>query len=357
MDNLLLPAFPDNPVAIASSSSKEYAPYLAVFLQSIKAHISKEKKYDFIIFESTWPDYLREKFISLFRSDNFSIRFINPEPYIEGLDLYITASHYKRECYYRILAPVLLKKFKKILFTDLDLIAQEDISILLEKEYLLGRTIGACTDPSFKKAYQEEMTVADINIKEYTNCVLKIKPEEYYNTGVLLIDVEKYLEQDAFNKIINLISNNYFIYQEQCALNCFFRGKIATLPPEWNCQINNGTIFDKELNEKYLKKITKANIYHFLGVNKVWFATTREKSDIWWKYARQTPFYEEIITNLINFRILKLKKELKNNSLFNRIKRKINRISLVFFPLNTRRRKALKRIVKSVLRKKINKKQ
>ena len=398
MNDLLLPAFPDNPVVIASSSSKEYAPYLAVFLESIKDHMSNEKKYDFIIFESSWSDYLRDKFKKLYSSANFSIRFINPEPYLGGRNLNISDSRFRRECYYRLWAPIILRNYKKILFTDIDLLAQGDISLLLENDFLSDMTIAACIDSSFEKAYQRGMSAGNINIREYVDSVLKIKPDKYYNTGVLLIDVEKYIKADVLSKILDLISNNFFLYQEQCALNSFFAEKIATLPPEWNCQINNGTIFDKELNETYLNKIKTPKLYHYLGENKVWYLPERELSDIWWQYARRTPFYEAILANLMNYKNSKLRdeqiklrseqaklsndqaklrdeqvklkaeqaklrseqaklsndqaklkselREKEERKLFNRIKRKIYKTSLVFFPLNTRRRNVLKTILR-----------
>lgn len=128
MNKKILPAFKDNSYAIACSSSIEYAPYLSVYLCSIKEYASKDNKYDIIILENSWPEYLRKKFQIFFNANNFSVRFVNPESFFEGIDLYITHSYFKRECYYRLAAPQILNCYTKILVTDIDLIVLCDIN-------------------------------------------------------------------------------------------------------------------------------------------------------------------------------------------------------------------------------------
>ena len=115
----VFPMFPKNKCAIACSSSAEYAPYLSVFLQSIKEHASSKNTYDIIVFESSWTDDLRKQITDYFNSDNFSVRFVNPEYLFDGVDLYTTHSYFKRECYFRISAPEILNHYDKKLHQHL----------------------------------------------------------------------------------------------------------------------------------------------------------------------------------------------------------------------------------------------
>lgn len=307
----VLPMFAKNKFAIACSSSVEYAPYLSVYLQSIKEHASSKNTYDIIVFESSWTNDLRKQITDYFNSDNFSVRFVNPEYLFDGVDLYTTHSYFKRECYFRISAPEILNHYDKILFTDIDLVAMNDIANIFKLD-LNGNVIAASLEPIYKNFYYANRTIAGINIREYTDDVLQIKPENYYNTGVLLIDVKKYLQQKVFYKLLDLIKENRFIYQEQCALNKFFRNKIATLPIEWNYEVDRAVID----NPKYSRNITNVNICHFLGRQKPWFFPNGTYCDVWWNYARRTPFYEEIESrknkNDIQRELLDLRKELAN---------------------------------------------
>ena len=49
----------------------------------------------------------------------------------------------------------------------------------------------------------------------------------------------------------------------------------------------------------YKKYFLKAKIYHFCTGEKVWLYPNMEHSNIWWKYARISPFYEEIVQRML----------------------------------------------------------
>ena len=42
----------------------------------------------------------------------------------------------------------------------------------------------------------------------------------------------------------------------------------------------------------------KTNIIHYPGLEKPWFYPEMQHADIWWEYARRTPFYEEILKRM-----------------------------------------------------------
>lgn len=292
-NNEIKPVFKNNKNALACSCSAEYSPYLATYLQSIREHASSKNKYDIIVFESSWSEELKQKFQTFFNSDNFSVRFVNPEYLFNGINLYVTHTYFKRECYFRLAAPIVLKNYDKILFTDIDLIAMNDIANIF-KFNLRGNTIAACIEPIYKIFYYSGRSIAGINIKEYTDHVLQIKPENYYNTGVLLIDVKKYLNENAFEKMLKLISQHKFVYQEQCALNRFYRRKITTLPIEWNYELDPNVLDNPDL----AKNINDVNICHYLGRYKPWDVPNVPYGEIWWKYAQKTPFYEQCLSKI-----------------------------------------------------------
>ena len=52
------------------------------------------------------------------------------------------------------------------------------------------------------------------------------------------------------------------------------------------------------LNALRIKKII-----HYNSQFKPWFYPDKPYADIWWSYARETPFYEEILARLMDFKI------------------------------------------------------
>ena len=304
----VLPRFSENLNVIACSSSIEYAPYLSVYLRSIKDNASSQKMYDIVVFESSFTKEMKEILASCFNSDNFSVRFVNPEEILGSVDLYITLPHFKRECYYRIVSPQILKNYNRILFTDIDLVATGDVAKIFDIP-MNGNIIAACIEPIYKSFYDENKIVLGQNVREYTDNVLKIKPENYYNTGVLLIDVEKYIKNNVLQVLLGAISENYFLYQEQDALNCCLRDNIMKLSLEWNYEADMTIYNHPDIFDYYIQSLSKMKICHFLGGIKPWFYPEKKLAHIWWQYARKTPFYEEILARLIDFRITQRKNE------------------------------------------------
>ena len=293
--DILKPKFDNDAICIAVSSSNEYVPYLSVYLKSIVDNASKKHNYDIIVFERDISDNNKKILQSAFKYENISLRFVNPTSYFKGTNLYVTHHYFKEECYYRIVAPVILNKFKKIIFTDLDIIVKDDIFKLTLID-MKQKTIAACIEPVWNDFYQNNQNILGYDIRQYTKNILKLRiPTAYYNTGVIIIDVEKYNLENSFNKIIELIRNERFLYQEQCALNKYFNNRITQLDKTWNFEVNLPTnIFYK----KY-KEIEDIKIIHYLGCGKPWLYLNSELAEIWWSYARQTPFYEEIMLRMI----------------------------------------------------------
>ena len=294
--------------AIATSCSNEHVPYLSVYLTSIKEKSKPQKFYDIIIFENSITDRHKKQLIDIFNTSNFIIRFCNPASLLENVTPYISHSYFKTESYHRIIAPVILKKYQKLIFTDIDLIIQEDISQLFNIP-LQENVLAATTEKMWQELYEDNHIIAEQNIRYYTDIILEMeKPYNYFNTGVCIIDIQKYNQLNAFENILKLIEKNKFIYQEQCALNFFFKGNIYKLPEEWNFELADSITKSKKIYyENYLKKLPQAKILHFLDEKKPWFYTNIEYSELWWQYARQTPFYEEILQRLIDFRISQIK--------------------------------------------------
>lgn len=295
-DETLKPAFQNCKNVIAMGCSNLYAPYLAVYLKSIYAHSNSEEQYDIVVLESGISKLTKEKLREMEHSKNISLRFINVEYLFSKFELPISASNFSKECYYRLALGTIFKNYDKAIFTDIDLIVKFNINDLFNID-LHGNPMACCVEISLKPdvALQDQKVYLRENFGDDST---------YYNTGVMLVDIKRFNQTTTLEDLIQASVQKTYRWQEQCVINKLFAGKITPLREEYNFEI-----YDYFYNNfhptyvKYMKLLSNAKIYHFLASRKVWFYPETLRGEIWWEYASQTPFYGEIITRLVNFRI------------------------------------------------------
>lgn len=98
--------------------------------------------------------------------------------------------------------------------------------------------------------------------------------------------------------------------REQDVINSVLQGKIFYLLELWNVPTllplgKQTTLYTMEydLQVKYAKAVKQAKIIQYVSARKPWIYPNSDMALVWWQYARQTPFYEEILARLIDFRI------------------------------------------------------
>lgn len=316
----LEPIWRDNYTAIAMSSSDEYIPYLSVCLQSLVEHSSQNHNYDIIIFSTSNNENYKNILIDHFNSNNISIRFFNPIKIFNGIELRITHDYFNEACYYRVAAPLVFKKYKKIIYTDIDLIFQADIKKLYEID-LGDHPLAACKEPIWEAFIKKHRSICGIDINEYAKNTLKLKDiNTYYNTGVVLFNLDEFNKNNYTEQLLELINSNYLIYQEQCAFNLLLNDKILPLDSIWNGEVEPSIIYE------YFEA-KNVNILHYLGRVKPWRHPASNLASLWWNYARRTPFYEIILQRMssnttsaiINARLDRFKDEVQKVFKYRRI--------------------------------------
>lgn len=298
---ILDPVWQDNDTAILMSSDENYLPYLAVCLQSLVDNASKSNRYDIVVFSTASESYQKHLIVDTYSKDNVSVRFFNPKDLFINTKLISTVSFINETTYYRLAAPVVLKKFKKVIYTDIDLIFNTDIYKL--SEINLGNApLAASIEPCWALYLSGQLKNKGINYYDYSKNVLKLKDEQkYYNSGVLLMNIDEFIKNNYFEQIKNLLKKNNFLYQDQDILNYLFSDKIMPLDTNWNF----------EIIPEIGNSPATANIIHFVGRKKPWSYPKEDYADIWWKYARRSPFYEIILSRLMSN--IKLGIEYKQN--------------------------------------------
>lgn len=162
---------------------------------------------------------------------------------------------------------ILPPKVKKILYLDGDTIVIGNLEKLWNinlKNKVLGMSIEPTVDKQRKK---------DLGLEKYP----------YYNAGVLLVNLEKWRDTKAGERIIKFYRdrNGKLFANDQDAINGALKNEIYTLPPKYNfynifnqypysfmCKLMKPVKYISK--EIYMESVENPAIIHYLGEERPW---------------------------------------------------------------------------------------
>lgn len=310
----LLPAYSENNIPIVLMSSSHYVPYLGVFLKSLSKTCSYKNNYDIVVLHK---EIIKEQEVELKKivegKPNFSLRFYNPKVKIGNIKFHIASPSYSDVAYYRLLAPWILYNYDKAIIMDCDIIVKRDLSLLYNID--LGDNLAAGVRDI---VYQGMLNGVEKDALQYAYKTLQMKnPYNYINTGVLVMALErvrkKYLESD----FINLSQKKKFRIQEQDVLNIILEDQVQFLDLRWNYYVEMNGWVTRCLNsapakfEKEYRQIAKSEegpyLIHFANIPKPWDNPGVPMANEFWMVARETSFYEVLLSRLADARMLDIR--------------------------------------------------
>ncbi len=292
-----------NTVQIFFSSSNYYVPFLSVAIESLVNNISPSRKYNITILNHEISKENKEIIKKYYKKGNVKINFFDVS---EIINLYkfnfYTYGHVSIETYFKLLIPVLFKKYPKCLFFDSDLVFLKDINDLFMED--LGKyALGATHCCLISGLYNYDQT-----LKHYINNTLGLKNvDNYCQGGVLMFNTNKWNKMNISNILLDSVRKNNFKFVDQCAINKFFNGNLKFLDQKWNYETKQRgfapayKLTDTKILNIHQNAKKEPYIIHYSGKHKPWLYPDEEFADIWWQYARKTPFYEEILTRMIQY--------------------------------------------------------
>ena len=186
------------------------------------------------------------------------------------------------ETYYRLFIPNLFPDYDKVLYLDSDIIVCEDLTELYNTDI---DNLYAGVVSVYKYFFKNIRNLNDNKIisEEYLVNKLKILNKSYFNAGILLLNLNKMREDNIQEKAFKFLFENYpLLYQDQDILNSLFNNKAKFLDRRYN------VYYRHFLHNK------PTTILHFAGEQKPWnFYKLNEGFELYWKYFKLTPFYNE----------------------------------------------------------------
>lgn len=288
----------ENSIDIVFASDNNYALPTLVAIYSLIDNSSIDNNYDIIVFESDISDENKSKFFDLAsKYKNISIRFFNTKKYFEEFDFF-HYTYYSADTYSRLFVPEVMKDYDKIVYLDGDIIVLADVAELynldLEGNYLAGSinhplVTSYYHNPDIKKYYDTMYPIDDIR--------------KSVNAGILVMNLEKMREINLLKQGMDLLAKyKRLLYQDEDILNKVCSGKIKHFNSGWNYRVFIPEELIRDYNLLWLAQdwangLYNQKIIHYTTKFKPWDEPQMYYGEIWWKYAKKSPIYQELLKN------------------------------------------------------------
>lgn len=309
----LFPAFKENNIPICMACSNAYCIFACVTINSIITNSSKKYNYDIVVLNTDISENNKNKILSITQGKvNISLRFIDVTKYIASHNFY-TWDHFTSATYYRLLVPDIFSEYQKVIYVDSDVIVNHDISELYAID-LTGWLMGAARDTHvIGRLNRKDIKPTDYSlIEEIEYFIDQVGVEDglsYFQCGVSIYNILEFHKAFESGWLLKEVSTRKLKWMDQDFMNIIAKGRIKPIDNKWNVMvINNPNKIDEkhligEIYDEYWNARKNPYIVHYVGKSIPCFKPSADFYDLYWKYARTTPYYEIMIATMIDYKI------------------------------------------------------
>ena len=258
-------------------------------LCSLIKNTSNDYQYNIYILYNSADNPLDEKNVNsilTYRKANVDIIFLDVKEKYTIRFRQSEIKRFSRAMSYYIFADELIHK-DKILYLDSDTIINDDISIIYNED-ISNYLIGAVLSEGVPMHYIKTIMQNDL----------------HFNAGTVLINLQKYREQNIQSKCLELFNGpKIYMFQQEDILNILAEGQVKYLNPRYNMQwtsLFSPKTIEGPYNDMQLEKEDWENpfVMHYSGGCKPWKKNYNKNiygqyDKFWWQYAEQTNLYKE----------------------------------------------------------------
>ena len=212
----------------------------------------------------------QEKLIQAFSGTaNISISFVQTPDY-SAID--ISGVHISHTTYCRLDIPELFPQFDKVIYADIDMIFQQDLSALFQDSLQKGEWVAAALDAGI-----------DDN------------RSDYFNAGFLVMNLKAMRENNVPELFRPHLSKKYE-QNDQDILNIVCKGHVELIPRSYNFQVNHFLHYMWGRTEPGIsfKDLLRNSTLHYTWIKKPWNSLECVAGDTWWHYYKLSPVYDDM---------------------------------------------------------------
>ena len=264
-----------NPLWVVCGTDENYAMPLSVTLYSFLSKIEGSVTVHLYIIEDNVSSQSKNRLTRVVQNirPTTHLRWTTvPSQKLDGLRGH---DRFTMAAYLRLLIPDLLPlEAHRAIYLDCDLLVVEDLQRLNQVD-LQGAALGAVRDFAIAT-----LTHPYSGVKNYSSLGLN-SDDPYFNSGVLVINIDKWRRESIGQKIIDYIlaCGGTMGNPDQDALNAMLTYDWKQLSYSWNVQgallylhENAATEISQELKSQRRRLLSEARIIHFSGSTKPWQA-------------------------------------------------------------------------------------
>ncbi len=260
-------------IPIFYAADEKYMPYLAVALTSLKAHKTAGRAYKIhVLYTGDLNGHSKK--IKKLEEDGFSIFFVDVAEKMSRInDCIHCRDYYTPAIYYRLMIPEMFPEYDKAVYMDCDTVLLTDIAKLYDED-IGDNYIGAVADQAVAAVPQ---------FVEYTKNALGILAEQYFNSGVIVMNLKQFRSMDFYEKFNAVLrSYDFTVAPDQDCLNLICKNKVHFYDGGWNKMPIAGV------------DGSTPKLIHYNLTMKPWHYDDVLYEEYFWEYAKQTEFLEVI---------------------------------------------------------------
>ena len=228
--------FISNAIPIVLSANNNYAPYVAVMLQSILDTSNPKRIYHFLIFEYDFSDTTKKELLyQVSKFPHCSIDFVNTKISLDTIPIFSKA-HLSLDTFSRLFIPYWLDGYQKVIYCDSDMLARQDLADLYDID-ISDYSVGATANKIITRILSNK-NYSSFSPRIYASFSLLEDWSRYIQAGVLLFNTKKFKEKKSLQDTIrfSIYYTNRFKqrYNDQDILSLLLDGDCLILPNEWN---------------------------------------------------------------------------------------------------------------------------
>lgn len=256
-----------------------YSKFVAVSIKSLIMNANNNYNYDINVIYENLSEENAKKLKSL-ETDNVKIILTemnqNLSMITDKLGNRLREYTFTLTIFFRLFIPVMFPNYDKCIYIDADTVISGDISRLYNED-LGNNYLGCIVDKS---------TIDNEILASYFEEVVGIPRDKYINSGVLLMNSKKLRELKIDEKFLDLYTKYGFdvIAPDQDYINSMCYGHIKYLSDIYDAMPNPNN-----------KEVENPVIIHYNLFLKPWQYENVQYYDYFWKYAKFTPYYDEIL--------------------------------------------------------------
>ena len=250
-----------------------YAEQLAVTLTSLIINSKKDNEFNIFVFNTELSEINKTKLKAIKCGKKYNIEFISvDEKVFENLP---KVSHLKTLNYVRILFPSLINE-DKCLYLDCDLLVFKDLDELYNTDF----------DDNYAVAVRDRWA----NSFQIESQMKKFGIDNYFNAGVMLLNLEKMRADSIQDKCLEYIKTNSkdIMFLEQCVFNKIFANNVKFVDKTFNFQYK--LKHSEEVYKDFYNKNGCPHIIHFVGYEKPFGGFAHPFENKYFAFLKKTPF-------------------------------------------------------------------